>query len=72
MYFSYHYDLYCVEISFFQPDPMDFEVHAWEEAAFKIIIALFSLRVVLISLEITRDRASVGLLNCYLSVFWGG
>lgn len=66
-----NYGLYGIELSLFNSDPIDMEIGPWEIVAAKVAIRFFGLNVVLVGLEISDSRATVSLLNCHLSVFWG-
>lgn len=66
-----NYGLYGIELSLFDSDPIDMSIGTWEIVAAKALLKLFGLNVVLVGLEISDSRATVSLLNCHLSVFWG-
>ena len=74
MYIGYHFGpnrIYGVELSAFRIDELDFEQGSWEIVSLKLQFKLFGLRVNAFSLDVSDTRTSLGILNCYLSVFWG-
>lgn len=74
MTFGYHFGYnqrWGIELSLFSYDPMDFEVHRWEWISFKVLLRFFGLMIFLVGLDISKDRSCIGLLNCYLAVFYG-
>lgn len=72
MTLSRNYGLYGIELSLFSFDPLlDMSIGSWEIVAIKAIAQFFGFSTVLVSLEISDTRATVGFLNCFLSVFWG-
>ena len=66
-----NYGLWGIELTLFDSDPIDMEVGSWEIVAAKALVKLFGLNIVVAALEISDSRATIGLLNCFLSVFWG-
>ena len=66
-----HCGIWGVELMLFDFDPLDMELGSWEIIAFKALVKLFGLNVVLAAVEISGYRATVSLLNCHLSIFWG-
>lgn len=74
MTFGYHFGYnrrFGIELTLFSVDPIDFEVHHWEWISFKVLINLFGLMVHVIGIDISEGRSCIGLLNCYLAVFYG-
>lgn len=68
---SKSWGLWGIELSLFRFDPINMEVGSWELIAAKALVKLFDLNIVLASLEISDTRATIGALNCFLTVFWG-
>lgn len=71
MTLSKNYGLYGIELSLFNLDPLDMGIGHWEIVAAKAAIKIFGFNLVLASLEVADTRATVGILNCFLTVFWG-
>ncbi len=63
--------MYGIELGIFNFDPIDMAIGSWEIIAAKVCIKFFGLNFVLFSLEISDTRVSLGVLNCFLSAFWG-
>lgn len=73
MTFGYHFGYnqrFGIELSLFKVDPADFVVNHWEFISFKVLLNLFGLMVCIVGLDIAEGRSCVGLLNCYLAVFY--
>lgn len=68
---SKNWGLYGVELSLFRLDLIDMEIGPWEIVAIKAAIKIFGFNLVLASLEVADTRATIGFLNCFLTVFWG-
>lgn len=62
-------DVYGIELNLFSYDPIDYEVHQWDWISIKLLVKVL-VPVYVVGLEIGRDRASIGILNCFLSVFY--
>jgi hypothetical protein len=72
MYIGKHFSSGAgIELSLFNCNPIDMEVLACEIIAVKALGQLFGLMIVLFGLEVSGSRATLSLLNCHLSVFWG-
>lgn len=74
MTIGYHFGpnrIYGIELGIFNFDSIDMAIGSWEIIAAKVCIKIFGLNLVLLSLEISDTRASLGVLNCFLSAFWG-
>lgn len=71
MTISKYYGLYGIELSLFRLDSLDMQIGSWEIIAAKIAIRFFGFNLILLALEIADTRATVGLFNCWLTVFWG-
>ena len=74
MTFTYSFgknQIYGIELSLFRADVLDFEILSFEWVSLKIVIKLFGLYVHLVGLDISKDRVCVGLMNCYLAVYYG-
>ncbi len=59
-----------IEISLLSTDPIDFEIHEWDYLGLKILLKIFSLYIYIVGLEVGKDRSSIGILNCFISVFY--
>lgn len=71
MTLSKNYGLYGIELSLFRLDSLDMEIGPWELVGVKGAVRFFGINIVLACLEISDTRATIGLLNCFLTVFWG-
>lgn len=74
MTFGYHFgdnQRFGIELSILTVDPMDFEVQHWEIVSFKVLLNLFGFMVYVVGLDISEGRSCIGILNCYLAVFYG-
>ncbi len=74
MTFGYHFGYnqrFGIELSLFKVDPADFVVNHWEIVSFKVLLNLFGLMVCIAGLDIAEGRSCIGILNCYLAVFYG-
>jgi hypothetical protein len=61
--------VYGIEMSFFSFDHLDYEVHSWDFISIKLLVKIF-VPVYVFGFEAGRDRTSIGVLNCFLSVFY--
>lgn len=74
MTFTYSFGpnrIYGIELSLLKTDIVDFEILDFEWISFKMLIKFFGIWLYLLGLDISKDRTSIGLLNCFLAVFYG-
>ncbi len=67
MTFTYSFGpnrIYGVELSLLKTDIIDFEILSFEWVSFKILFKVFGL-------DISKDRTCIGVLNCFVAVFYG-
>jgi hypothetical protein len=66
-------NLYGIEVSFPPTaiDELDMAINSWELIGAKAMVKIQNFQLILLSLEISDSRASLGALNCFLTVFWG-
>jgi hypothetical protein len=63
--------IYGIELSLFDLDHLDMAINDWEIIGAKIAIKIFGCNLIIAGLEISDGRASICVLNCFLTVFWG-